>query len=103
VSIVNAHLLVAGNDVLEQSLVDLAIVPLLLKRDPVNLTGLDLGRNVISVHLEDTVLSTLLLLQDLESFWLVTGGDNTIGNFSGDDLGGRGIDGVRKSDKVTER
>lgn len=96
------YLFVGGDDVLEQGLVDLAIVPLLLERDSVNLTGLGLGGDIVGVHLQDAVLASLLLLENLQSLGLVTGSDDTVGYLSRDDLGGGGVDGVRESDKVTE-
>jgi hypothetical protein len=53
--------------------------------------------------LKDAVLSTLLLAENVESFRLVSRSDNSVGNFSRDDLGGRDVASVRESDEVTER
>lgn len=85
------------------------------------MTGLDVGRDVVGVHLrtrksdrdpsrqrqdvylENTVLSTLLLAQNLQSFRLVSGGDHTVGDFPVDDPRSHGIHGVGEGDEVTER
>lgn len=101
-SAINTHLLVLGHNVGEQRLVNLGIVAALLHRDTVDLTGLDVGRSVVGVHLEHAVLATLLLAKDLERLGLVSGGDDTVGHFAGDDPGGRGVHGVRESNKVTK-
>ena len=45
------YVLVRGNDVLEQRFVDLAVVSSLLKRNAVDLTGLNIGRDVVGIHL----------------------------------------------------
>jgi hypothetical protein len=74
----------------------------LLERDTVNLTGLDLGGNIVGIHLQDAVLATLLLLKDLKSLGLVAGSNDTVRDFSRDDLGSGSINSVRKGDKVTE-
>jgi hypothetical protein len=45
------HLLVLGDNVLEEGSVNDGIVPLLLHRDTVDLSSLDIGRSVVGVHL----------------------------------------------------
>lgn len=54
-------------------------------------------------NLENAVLSTLLLLEDLERLGLVAGGNDTVRDLAVDDLGGRDVDDVRQADEVAER
>lgn len=72
------EILVGGDNVLKEGLVNLAVVSLLLEGNAVDLSGLDLGGNVVGVHLEDTILATLLLAEDLKSLGLVARGDDTV-------------------------
>ena len=58
--------------------------------------------SVVLIHLEDEVLAALLLGQDLQSLGLVAGGNDTVGDLAGDDLGGGGVDDVAKGEDVTE-
>lgn len=46
-----ADLLVLGDDVVEEGGLDLDVVALLLERDAVHLSGLDVSRDVLRVHL----------------------------------------------------
>lgn len=116
-----SYLLVFGNDVGESAGADFSIVATLFHRDSVNLASLDQSRSVrgihlqslqvsfallytfwrpISTYLEDTVLSTLLLLEDLEGVGIVPRSDDSVRNFSRDDLGGGDITSVGKGDEV---
>lgn len=72
------EILVGGGNVLKEGLVNLAVVSLLLEGNAVDLPGLDLGGNVVGVHLEDTILATLLLAEDLKSLGLVARSDDTV-------------------------
>lgn len=47
----NTHLLVLGDDVLEEGSVNDGIVPLLLHGNTVDLSSLDIGGSVVGVHL----------------------------------------------------
>jgi hypothetical protein len=55
------------------------------------------------IHLEDTVLTALLGLQDLKSIVIIIRGNDTIRDLTGDDLGSDQINLVGKGNKVTER
>lgn len=56
-----------------------------------------------STYLENAVLSTLLLLEDLKGLGLVAGRDDSVRDLSVDDSGSGGIDSVGESDEVAER
>ena len=71
-------ILVGGDNISKERLVNLAVIPLLLEGNAIDLSGFDLGGNVVGVHLEDAVLATLLLAEDLKSFRLVAGCDDTV-------------------------
>jgi hypothetical protein len=45
------HLLVLGDDVFEEGSVNNGVVPLLLHRDTIDLSSLDIGGSVVGVHL----------------------------------------------------
>lgn len=72
------EILVGGDNIFKEGLVNLAVVSLLLEGNAVDLSGFDLGGNVGGVHLEDTVLATLLLAEDLKSLRLVARRDDTV-------------------------
>lgn len=61
------------------------------------------GEGVPETNLENAVLSTLLLLEDLERLRLVPGSDNSVRNLPVDNLSRGDIDDVRQSDEVSER
>ncbi|KAH3665931.1 hypothetical protein OGAPHI_004120 [Ogataea philodendri] len=94
---------VLGNELLERRRVDDGVVSLLLQSDSVNLSGLCRLWCVIRIDLQNTVLSTLLFLENLKGGWLVAWSNHTVTDFFGDDRGGWHIDNVGKSNKVTER
>jgi len=49
--LLKTHLLVLGDDVLEEGSVNDGIVPLLLHGNTVDLSSLDIGGSVVGVHL----------------------------------------------------
>jgi hypothetical protein len=114
---------VLGDDVGEGAGADESVVAALLHRDTVDLAGLDECRHVGGVHLshpgheclhrgcarrewthlENAVLSSLLLLQDVESLGLVPGGNDSVRHLTRDDLGGGDVASVGEGDEVSER
>jgi hypothetical protein len=68
---------------------NLCIIAVLLQSDSEHSPGLLGGWDVFGVHLEDEVLSTLLLLEDIQCLCRVARGDYTVGYFTADDLRSR--------------
>lgn len=100
---VTTHLFVLSDNVLVQGFINLAVVSPLLKGNTVDLPGLDIRRHIVGVHLQNTVLSSLFLLQNFQSFRLVIRCNHTVRYFSRDDSGRDGVNLVGQGDKVTER
>lgn len=96
------QVLVLGDEVLEERGIDLDVVTLLLHGETIDLAGLDLLGLVIGVHLEDGVLAALLLLQELQSIGIIGGGNDTVRDLAGDDLGSDQVDSRGDGDPVTE-
>lgn len=96
------QVLVLGDQVLEERGVNLDVVALLLHGKTIDLAGLHLLRLVVGIHLEDGVLAALLLPQELQSIGIVGGGNDTVRNLAGDDLGSDQVDGRGDGDPVTE-
>lgn len=81
---------------------DLDIVAGLLEVDAVYAAGLDGIGVVIGINLEHQITAALLLLEDLKGLGLITGGNDTIRDLLGDDLGGGDVNHVAQSNHVTE-
>ena len=81
---------------------DLDVVAVLLEVDTVDGAGLSRSRSVLGVDLEDEILSTLLLLENLKGSILVSGSNYTVRNFLGDDGGCGNINDVAEGNNVTE-
>lgn len=71
-------ILVGGDNLPKEGLVNLTVISLLLEGNAVDLPGLHLGGAVAGIHLEDTILATLLLAEDLKSLGLVARSDDTV-------------------------
>ena len=74
----HTHILVLGDDIGEEGLVNLGVVPLLLHGQPEEHPLLLRLRLVGRVNGQDAVRASLLLLEELKGFRSVTGSDNTI-------------------------
>ncbi|KAH6608706.1 hypothetical protein Trco_002052 [Trichoderma cornu-damae] len=81
---------------------DLGVVAVLLEADAVDGPGLDGAGVVVRVDLEDEVLASLLLPEDLQSGVLVAGGNDAVGDLLGDDAGGGNVHNVAEGDDVAE-
>lgn len=81
---------------------DLGVVAVLLEGDAVDGAGLDGAGSVVGIDLEDKVLASLLLPEDLQRGIFVAGGNDTIRNLLGDDAGGGDVDNVAQGDDVAE-
>lgn len=81
---------------------DLGVVAVLLKGDAVDGAGLDGAGGVLGVDLEDEVLASLLLLENLQSGVLVAGGDDTVRDLLGDDAGSGHVNDVAEGNDVAE-
>lgn len=70
--------------------------------DVVDGFGFGFGGFKFGVYLEDEVFVVFFFFEDFKSSGFVFGGDNIVGNFFGDDVGGGDIDNVGKSNYVVE-
>src|SRR3979409_1149580 len=98
----DTYVLVLGDQIGEQRLINLNIVALLLQGKAIDLTGFPRGRLIVRVHLEDTILSALLLAKNLKSSFLIVRSNDTVGNLTGNNLGSRNIDFIGKSNPITK-
>ena len=83
--------LIFGDDVRKQRLVDLAVVASLLEGHAEDLLLLLRGGNVGGGNLHDVVLAALFCLQDGERLLTERGGDDAVGDFALEILGGGGV------------
>lgn len=96
------NVLVLRDNLLERRGVDDGVVALLLQGNAVDLAGLNRVGVVVGVDLQNAVLAALLLLQNLQSLGAVAGGNDTVRDLLGDDLGGGQVDNVGKSNPVAK-
>ena len=75
-------ILIFGDDVRKQRLVDLAVVAALLERDAEDVLLLLRGGNVGGIHLHDVVLAALFRLQDGKRLLAERGGDDAVGDLA---------------------
>lgn len=78
------------------------VVAVLGELNTVQSAGLLGSGVVVLIHLEDKVLATLLLGEDLQSLGLVASGNDTVGHLARDDLGGGGVDDVAEGEDIAE-
>lgn len=92
-----------AHNVGEEGFVNLDVIPTLLECDAVDLARLNGGGDKAGVHLEDTVLAALFLLEHLEGLGLIVGRDDAIRDFASDDAGCLVVALVRQSNDVAKR
>ena len=93
---------VLGDDVPEQMLADLEVVPPLLEGDAEDLLRLLLGGNVAGVDGHHVVAALALGFQNGKRLVCVAGGDDAVGDLPGDELRGSGVAHVGQGDPVAE-
>jgi len=81
---------------------DQGVVAALFEGHAVDGAGFAGRRGVGRVHSEDEVFAALFLGEDVEGGGGVGWGDNTVGDFAGDDLGGGFVDFVGEGNEVAE-
>lgn len=94
--------ILGGDDGAEGGRRDFGIVAVLRQVDAVDGASLHRRRLKLRVHLENKVLAALLLLENLKSFRLVAGGNDTVRNLPGNDFSSRDVDLIRESDHVAK-
>jgi len=95
-------LLVIGYDVFKKVFADLEFVSALFEGDAVNILGFDGFGLVFGIDFNDVVSALSLALEDFESFGFVSGSDDTVGNFTSDELCGGYVTYIGESNPVTE-
>ena len=85
------QLLVVGDDVVQQRLVDGEVVAALLKGDAEHVLVLHLPGHIIRVDLHHVVAALALGLQDLQGLVGVAGGNHSVGHLQGQIAGGGGV------------
>lgn len=94
--------ILGGDDGVEGLGGDFDVVSVLLEGDAVDGSGFCGSWGIVGVDLENEVLAALLLLEDLESGILVAGGNDTVGDFLGNDAGSGDVDNVAECNDITE-
>ena len=87
---------VDSDDVFEQCLADLKMIPSLLERDAEHILILLGGGNVVRVHLHHIVVALFLAFQDFQGLVGVAGGDDAVGDLTQKVAGGGGVAHVRE-------
>ena len=94
--------LVSCYDIFEKVIADLEFVSALFEGDAVNIFGFDGCGLVFGIDFNDVVSALSLALEDFESFGFVAGSDDTVGNFTSDELRGGYVTNVGESNPVAE-
>ena len=90
------------HDIREQLPVDFKVVAALFEGDAEHLLALLHFGHVVGIDLNDVVVALALLLQDLQGFGLIAGGDDAVGHFPLDHLGGGHVAHVAQGNPVAE-
>ena len=93
---------ILGNNVLEQLGIDLEVISALLEGDAEDLLGLLLGGNIGGVDGNHVVAALAFGFQDFQRLVGVAGGDDTVGDLSGNQLGGGSVTNVGQGHPVAE-
>ena len=96
------QVLILGDDVLQQVLADLEVVAALLEGDAENLLGLLLSGDIIGIDCYNVVIALALGFQNGQGLVGIAGGDDTVGDLRGNQLGSGHVADVAQSHPVAE-
>ena len=96
------QLFVIGHDVGKKGVVYDQLVTALFKSDAEDLFLFDRRRYKIRIDLKDAVAALFLFFVYLKSFLCIIGGDDTVGDFSGNQACGAGVTGIGQGNEITE-